>query len=726
MDKFFKLSASLLIFLQGLILVLVIFAAKIHSPFAFLGRLHPLVLHVPIGFGVFLVLIFTLKKWIDSQAFQHIFRFLLYLTSIFSAITAILGMFLSLEGGYDLDQITFHQWAGLGVNWLYVLLLFAYEKGYLEGRNLFYSVLVGLSSFLLAGHGGANLTHGEDYLWAKSEGGAVVLTDESVVFEAVIQPIFKQKCESCHNDQKTKGALNMRSISKLLKGGKNGPIWKAGDPLNSHFIQRANLRLDDKKHMPPKGKAQLNPDEILLLTAWVQEGASVSKKLGTFGANSVLISLAKKLQNMAQALIVPAKVYDFSAASESNLASVNTPFCTVYPLSSDAPALQADFYVSKKYDPKTLENLAKVSDQLVGLNLSKMPVKDEEMSVMTKFPNLEKLILNFTEITGKNLGELSACKHLTSLALSGTKVNKEILVNLLGKIPSLKEVFVWNTGLGLDQIAGLQTQFPKVKIQAGYLPKDEQLQINPPILVNENFILKPNQDFVFKHTLKDVSIHYTLNDSTPDSLGNLITRGPLKIEKYAKVKVMATKPGWLASRVLEYKVYKSAFIPDSAYLLSKPDAKYPARGGSSLKDFIQGQRETKGVPNFTWLGFKGNDLEAIFEFQKPVSPKGITLSYLRKTDSDVFPPVSIEVLAGNNMNALTRVALVKPIQPEKKNGYTQMGQDIPLKAGNYTYFKVKALSLRRLPKYLLKDDKKEAVVNKGKTAWLRVDEVLFY
>jgi len=213
MNKFFRLSTSLLIFLQGLILVLVLFTDKIHIPLAFLGRLHPLVLHLPIGFGVFLVLIFVLKKWIDAQAFQEIFRFLLYLTSIFSAITAIFGMFLSSEGGYELEQITFHQWAGLGVNWLYVIILFAYEKGYLEGRNLFYSVLVGLASFFLAGHGGADLTHGEDYLWAKSEDGSVVLTDESVMFEAVIQPIFKQKCEACHNDQKTKGALNMSSIA---------------------------------------------------------------------------------------------------------------------------------------------------------------------------------------------------------------------------------------------------------------------------------------------------------------------------------------------------------------------------------------------------------------------------------------------------------------------------------------------------------------------------------
>lgn len=729
MIRFFRFSASLIFFLQALILVLALFGDRIQIPLIFFGRLHPLVLHLPIGFGVFLALIFVLKKWIDANAFHEIFRFLLYLTSIFFSITAIFGLLLSLEGGYAVDQITFHQWAGLGVNWFYILLLLGFEKGFVIGRNLFFGVLVGLASFLLAGHGGANLTHGEDYLWAKAEDASLVLTEESVVFEAAIQPIFKQKCESCHNDQKTKGALNMSSVAKLLKGGKHGAIWKSGDALNSHFIQRAKLPSDDKKHMPPKGKAQLSPDEVLLLTAWVQEGASMSKRLGQFGVNSSLVSIAKKLQNTAQALLIPVKEYDFSAASASNLESVNTPFCSVYLLSSDAPALQADFYVSKKYDRKTLANLAKVSDQLLGLNLSKMPFKDDEISLITKFPNLEKLILNFTEITGKTLGELSACKHLTSLAVSGTKVNKEILVNVLGKIPTLKEVFIWNTSVGLEQIASLKAQFPKVKIEAGYVPKDEQLQINPPILVNENFILRPNEDFVFKHTLKDVTFHYTLNDSMPDSLGALVSRGPLKIEKYSKVKVMATKPGWLASRVLEYKVYKSTFIPDSIYLLSKPDLKYPAKGGYSLKDFIQGVRETgrrSEIPDYTWLGFFGSDLEALFEFKEPISPKGITFSYLRKTDSDVFPPVSIEVLAGNSPNTLIRVAVVKPEKPEKRNGYTQMGQDIPLKAGIYKYFKVRALSLRHLPKYLLKDDKKELVVNKGKPAWLRVDEILFY
>jgi hypothetical protein len=55
-----------------------------------------------------------------------------------------------------------------------------------------------------------------------------------------------------------------------------------------------------------------------------------------------------------------------------------------------------------------------------------------------------------------------------------------------------------------------------------------------------------------------------------------------------------------------------------------------------------------------------------------------------------------------------------------------MGLNIPIKQGSYRFYRVKAYSLRRLPKYLMKDDKKEPVENQGKPAGLRVDEVLFY
>lgn len=725
--KIYRLNANFLIFLQGLLLFVLAFEDKIQLPFAWIGRLHPMLLHLPIGFGVLLLFLFILQKTLSSPDFKQIFLFVLHLTASLTATTAIFGLFLSKEGGYDADLISFHQWAGIGVNVFYVAFLWWVEREGSTQKQWFYGACLGVLAFLVAGHGGGDLTHGEGYLLASEDAkGPKALTDESNLYEAVIQPILKQKCESCHNDQKTKGQLNMSSIAKILKGGKHGAIWKAGDAAHSHLVERMLLPLEAKEHMPPKGRAQLTVDERLLLQAWIQEGASTDKSLKSYAAGSESVRLARKISASAQAIVLSSKTYAFSAASEDKIAAVNTPFCSVYPLASDAPALQADFYVSKKFDLKTLENLSQVGEQIVGLNLSKMPVKDADMSLMAKFPNLEKLILNFTEVRAAALGNLSGNTHLQSLAIAGIPSKVQDLKNVLVKIPSLREVFVWNTGLSAADVSLLKKQFPKVRWEAGYVPKDEKLQINPPILVNENFILRPNEQVQFKHTLKGVDFHYTVNDSLPDSLGTMKTRGPIALTNYTKIKAMATKEGWLASKVVEYKFYKSRFLPDTVYLLSKPDPKYPAHGGSSLKDFVQGARETKGVPNFTWLGFKDQDLDAVFEFSQAKPVTGVTFSYLRKTDSDVFPPVKIEIYAGNDRNALKPVASVKPEMPTERKGYTQMGLNIPIKAGTYRFYRVKAYSLRRLPKYLMKDDKKEPVENHGKPASMRVDEILFY
>ena len=87
------------------------------------------------------------------------------------------------------------------------------------------------------------------------------ITDSSSLFTAAIRPILKSKCFSCHNEKKAKGGLIMTTEEKILEGGKNGPIWKSGDALNSHIIENINLPEDEKKHMPPKGKPQLSQEK---------------------------------------------------------------------------------------------------------------------------------------------------------------------------------------------------------------------------------------------------------------------------------------------------------------------------------------------------------------------------------------------------------------------------------------------------------------------------------
>lgn len=699
MGKIEKIGNLILWGLQGFLVFLLIFQSSFALPLTGIGHLHPLILHLPIGFGVLLLALFGIKKQLLS--FEVLAESLLLLTAIFSTMTAIFGLFLAKEGGYETSALDWHQWSGVAVSFVYFVWVLA-------RRNILVGATLGFIALIFAGHTGASITHGEDYLRFGSK--EVEITAETVVFNDIVQPILKAKCESCHNDQKTKGALKMNSIANLMKGGKHGAIWKAGDALNSHLIQRIKLPMNAKEHMPPLGKAQLTPDEITILTLWVKEGASFEQKLGQYS-----LDFQKLVQPAA--LTTSSKEYDFSAASESEIASVNTPYCTVYPIAYESPALQADFYVEAKFDPKTLSDLTQVSEQLVGLQLSKMPISNESLGLLSKFANLEKLNLNFTSIDDAGLPQLAGLNHLEQLSISGTKIGLSGLSKLLPKLPALKEIHLWNTGLSVANLAGLQKQFPKIKFNAGYLPKEETLQINPPILVNENLILRPNEKLNFKHTLRDVIFRYTVNDSIPDSLSVLQTKASINITNFTKVRILATKPGWLASKPIDMRVYKSNFIPARIDLLSSSDPKYPAAGAASLMDFVLGAREVKGVSNYSWLGFKETDMDAIATFTQPAQIHGITLSYLEKTDSDVFPPVKVEVWAGDSPDKMKLVTSVKPLQPKEKNGYSPRGINIPIAGVPAKYYRVKAERLKRLPAF---------VDNKGKGAWLRVDELLFY
>ena len=183
------------------------------------------------------------------------------------------------------------------------------------------------------------------------------------------------------------------------------------------------------------------------------------------------------------------------------------------------------------------------------------------------------------------------------------------------------------------------------------------------------------------------------------------------------LKVIATKPGWYASSPVDVKVYKSNFVPQKIDLLSIPSPKYPAKGGMSLMDFEQGAREVKGVPNLTWLGFKDTDLDALASFQLPTKVNGLTFSYLEKTDADVFPPTKIEIWAGNDSKELKLVASFIPKQPKEKSGYNLKGINIPISTAPAKYYRIKAYRNQKLPSF---------VENKGKGAWLKVDEILFY
>ncbi len=88
-------------------------------------------------------------------------------------------------------------------------------------------------------------------------------------FEKSVRPVLARRCQGCHGPEKQKGDLRLDSRDAALAGGKAGPAVVPGKPDESVLIEAINY--GDLVQMPPKSK--LPPEEIAVLTKWVEKGA---------------------------------------------------------------------------------------------------------------------------------------------------------------------------------------------------------------------------------------------------------------------------------------------------------------------------------------------------------------------------------------------------------------------------------------------------------------------
>ena len=267
-----KIIPNALFALHVLLVFLLVFESRVIIPTVLqpLGRMHPLLLHFPIGLLVLLGLMQLFRSDLQGESFPRIHRFILYIAAFTTVLTAIMGLFLSLEEGYAGSTLNTHKWAGVGVSFLVYAWVIWEERVRNPQSGLWGGLMVGLlGGILVTGHLGASLTHGEDFVWAPLlPDEEIQYTEETPAFQVAVAPILEKKCEGCHNLSKQKGELDMSTLAGLKVGGKNGPIWEAGDPDNSPMIQRALLPIDAEKHMPPEGKAQLTTEELEILHTW--------------------------------------------------------------------------------------------------------------------------------------------------------------------------------------------------------------------------------------------------------------------------------------------------------------------------------------------------------------------------------------------------------------------------------------------------------------------------
>ena len=397
-------AENLLFFLNIFIIFFLLFGSNIVIPqwLQPIGRLHPLIIHFPIVILI-MAMVFEFfrhkERFSEEKLYQEFTTYLWLAGAIFAALTAIMGLFLSKEPGYDGDTLQFHKWFGVCVVFISTGIYWCRSHEWYTPKIARSGAVVTVVCLTVAGHFGADITHGDNFIlapvWHPEK--KLVPINKAVLFSDVVEPVFESKCNSCHDPNKTKGGLMLISEKSILKGGKDGKIIVPGQPQISLLLQRIHMPEGEKKHMPPSGKPQLTEDEMTLLYQWVKENADFSKKVIDLPENDSLRLAAATFLKPAEETV---EQFDFAAADDKLVKKLNNNYRVIYPVAQGSSALGVNIYNKATYQPKALEELSGIKKQVVWLDLNKMPVKDADLKTIAQFENLRTLNLNFSEVTG--------------------------------------------------------------------------------------------------------------------------------------------------------------------------------------------------------------------------------------------------------------------------------------------------------------------------------------
>lgn len=253
-------------------------------PAELLGRLHPVAVHFPIGLLAGALL---LEGWARVRSQEISVAPMIYLGAVTAFLSAVMGSFLASSGSYEGETITYHQISGYTVAAFSLLTAWLYWKKPAWKHLPF--VCLGITCLVLtvAGHLGAGITHGTDYLssvfqpkeatrisseWAAYSAQDSLPADQLDKLSMEVRTLFAHRCYQCHNEAKRKGALALDHKEGLFAGGESGPAIVPGKSAESELIRRIGLPRSHDDAMPPKGKL-LSEEEIDLIAFWIDKGA---------------------------------------------------------------------------------------------------------------------------------------------------------------------------------------------------------------------------------------------------------------------------------------------------------------------------------------------------------------------------------------------------------------------------------------------------------------------
>lgn len=699
----------------------------------FLGRFHPLALHLPIGFMALGLMLEIYTRAEKRKSLRSALPFIWLLSAIGAVAAAGLGYMLSLEGGYQEEMLSDHKWLGIALAAVAILIYWAsrkreagsqfvlWQKGYVPMLVLLGVLLGG------TGHIGGSLTHGSEYLTQyapqpiRSLAGlppkkmamqlAVADLPSARVFHDLVQPILEARCVSCHNPEKKKGELLLTSVEGILAGGEEGEIIIAGSADESPIYQRLLLPHDDDEHMPPPGKRPLNDDQIDMIAWWLDEGAPMEESV-LLGENENASQIMAAVERLYAQHAEGVFALDVEMADAGDIEKLRSQGIQIHQLVQEQPWLEVNLSDQDSLALGQLESLLDIKEQLIELDLGNSAISDADMQVIGKLDHLTRLHLEETPITDAGLAAITNLTYLEYLNLFGTSISNAGL-EPIRSLKGLKSLYLWQTEVSREAVEELMAAAPQLEVELGLDPLTifGSASLTPPQVVVDKKLFRDSNLVELKMDIIGIEIRYTLDGTEPDSNSTLY-ENPILLTESATLKTFSSKEGWQPSPVITEDFVKIAGHSPNLSLLHKPSDKYAAEGDLSLVDFVKGTQQFR---DGNWLGFEGNDLIATLDMQKTASIKRVSVSCLEDVGAWIFYPVGLEISISDDGKSYRKVATKNFPKTKETTTPSMKHFTISFDAVDARYVKVETRNFSKVPSWH---------PGAGGKAWLFVDEVM--
>ncbi len=429
----------------------------------FIGRFHPLLVHLPIGF---IILAILLEWWgrFTKKGKSQLIPTAWFFGGLSAVAAAVCGWYLGETGLYEEDRLFLHKWLGIAlgpisfIGWWIKKGSDTYSPVLQNGFNILFIILLSV-----VGHQGANLTHGEVYLTEFAPSPIKKLLDQNeeitlkkisnnpdsvLVYKELIAPIFESKCVACHNNEIKRGNLNMSHPDSLLAGGNGGIVLMGGNVEESELFRRITLPPTNVKFMPPTANV-LTYDEIKTLEWWIKKGAGFTETVIEMGTTDDMASVLKRRFGLDATIRPWYERVQIPRLDSLKVTELRQFGFNVRALGTSNPLLDVS-YLGRDLTEEKITALQNAGKHVTWLSLGDTNIENDWLKGISGFTNLTRLELNQTTVSDAGIAYLTALVNLEVLNLYGSAVTDDVLP-LLREFPQLKRVYLSGTKVSSEK-----------------------------------------------------------------------------------------------------------------------------------------------------------------------------------------------------------------------------------------------------------------------------------